>query len=166
MEPCLIRLSIRRRQADDQPLDPDRAHPDRAEVREAIEAYKFNEASAALYRFVWNQLCDWYLELLKPVFNGEDEAAKAEARACAAHVLAQSVKLLHPFMPFMTEELWASGRGSSRHLPATLSGPIRHSPMKRLRGNQLADRSRVRSPLGPCGDECSGHRQCSAGGGW
>lgn len=78
-----------------------------AEVKTAIEAYKFNEASAALYRFVWNQVCDWYLELLKPVFNGEDEAAKTEARACAAHVLAESVKLLHPFMPFMTEELWA-----------------------------------------------------------
>ena len=77
------------------------------EVKAAIEAYKFNEASSALYRFVWNQLCDWYLELLKPVFNGEDEAAKAEARACAALVLAESVKLLHPFMPFMTEELWA-----------------------------------------------------------
>ncbi len=76
------------------------------EVKAAIEAYKFNEASSALYRFVWNQVCDWYLELLKPVFNGEDEAAKVEARACAAHVLAEAVKLLHPFMPFMTEELW------------------------------------------------------------
>jgi valyl-tRNA synthetase len=47
------------------------------EVKTAIEAYKFNEASSALYRFVWNQLCDWYLELLKPVFNGEDEAARS-----------------------------------------------------------------------------------------
>ncbi|MDZ7601836.1 MAG: valine--tRNA ligase, partial [Hoeflea sp.] len=75
------------------------------EVKSAIEAYKFNEASGALYRFVWNQLCDWYLELLKPVFNGDDEAGKAESRACAAYVLAESVKLLHPFMPFMTEEL-------------------------------------------------------------
>ena len=76
------------------------------EVKAAIESYRFNEASGALYRFVWNQLCDWYLELLKPVFNGDDEAGKAESRACAAHVLAESVKLLHPFMPFMTEELW------------------------------------------------------------
>jgi valyl-tRNA synthetase len=92
-------------------------------VKRAIEAYKFNEASAALYRFVWNQLCDWYLELLKPVFNGEDEAAKAEARACAAHVLAQSVKLLHPFMPFMTEELWEHLAGENAGLACHAEWP-------------------------------------------
>lgn len=94
-----------------------------AEVKTAIEAYKFNEASAALYRFVWNQVCDWYLELLKPVFNGEDEAAKTEARACAAHVLAQSVKLLHPFMPFMTEELWAHLTGGAAGLACHAEWP-------------------------------------------
>jgi len=77
------------------------------EVTTAIEALKFNEATAALYRFVWNQFCDWYLELLKPIFGGEDEAAKTEAQACAAYVLDETYKLLHPFMPFMTEELWA-----------------------------------------------------------
>ncbi|MFP1632458.1 class I tRNA ligase family protein, partial [Zhengella sp. ZM62] len=75
-------------------------------VTQAIEAYRFNDAAGAAYRFVWNQVCDWYLELLKPVFNGEDEKAKAEARACAAHVLDETYKLLHPFMPFITEELW------------------------------------------------------------
>ncbi|WP_340161665.1 valine--tRNA ligase [uncultured Hoeflea sp.] len=90
------------------------------EVKTAIEAYKFNEASSALYRFVWNQVCDWYLELLKPVFNGEDEAAKVEARACAAHVLSEAVKLLHPFMPFMTEELW-------EHLAGTGAGLACHA---------------------------------------
>ena len=77
-----------------------------AAITEALETYRFNEAAGAAYRFVWNQVCDWYLELLKPVFNGEDEAAKAEARACAAYVLEETYKLLHPFMPFMTEELW------------------------------------------------------------
>jgi valyl-tRNA synthetase len=77
-----------------------------AEVTSGIEQFKFNEAAGALYRFVWNQFCDWYLELLKPVFSGEDEAAKAEAQACAAYVLQETYKLLHPFMPFMTEELW------------------------------------------------------------
>ncbi|MCV3737755.1 valine--tRNA ligase [Rhizobium sp. TRM96647] len=77
------------------------------DVTEAIETYRFNDAAGALYRFVWNQVCDWYLELLKPVFNGEDEGAKAESRACAAYVLEETYKLLHPFMPFMTEELWA-----------------------------------------------------------
>ncbi len=75
-------------------------------VTEAIEAYRFNDASAAAYRFVWNTFCDWYLELLKPVMNGEDEPAKEEARACAAYVLDEIYKLLHPFMPFMTEDLW------------------------------------------------------------
>ena len=80
-------------------------------VTDAIEAYKFNEAAGAIYRFVWNQFCDWYLELLKPVFSGSDETAKAEARACAAHVLDETCKLLHPFMPFMTEELWAETAG-------------------------------------------------------
>ncbi|QBK30547.1 valine--tRNA ligase [Roseitalea porphyridii] len=77
------------------------------EVTEAIAAYRFNEAAGALYRFVWNTFCDWYLELLKPVFGGEDESAKAEARACAAFALDEIYKLLHPFMPFITEELWA-----------------------------------------------------------
>jgi valyl-tRNA synthetase len=77
-----------------------------AEVTSGIEQFKFNEAAGSLYRFVWNQFCDWYLELLKPIFMGEDEAAKAEAQACAAYVLEETYKLLHPFMPFMTEELW------------------------------------------------------------
>ena len=76
------------------------------DVTEAIETYRFNDAAGTLYRFVWNQFCDWYLELLKPVFGGEDEEAKAESQACAAYVLEETYKLLHPFMPFMTEELW------------------------------------------------------------
>jgi valyl-tRNA synthetase len=75
-------------------------------VTEGIESYRFNEAAGALYRFVWNIFCDWYLELIKPSLQGEDEAEKAETRATAAWVLDQSLKLLHPFMPFITEELW------------------------------------------------------------
>jgi valyl-tRNA synthetase len=75
-------------------------------VTQGIEQFRFNEAAGSLYRFVWNQYCDWYLELLKPIFMGEDEVAKAEAQACAAYVLSETYKLLHPFMPFMTEELW------------------------------------------------------------
>ncbi|MEE9314197.1 MAG: valine--tRNA ligase [Rhizobiaceae bacterium] len=77
------------------------------EVTENIEKYRFNDSSGAAYKFVWNTFCDWHLELLKPVFAGDDEAAKAEAQATAAYVLDQIYKLLHPFMPFMTEELWA-----------------------------------------------------------
>jgi len=76
-------------------------------VSRCIETYRFDEATAAIYRFVWNTFCDWYLELLKPVFAGDDEDAKAEVRACAAYALDEIYKLLHPFMPFITEELWA-----------------------------------------------------------
>ncbi|PDV89486.1 valine--tRNA ligase [Rhizobium sp. H4] len=86
------------------------------DVTEALEAFRFNDAAGALYRFVWNEVCDWYLELLKPVFNGEDAGAKAEAQACSAYILEEIYKLLHPFMPFMTEELWAhtAGEGKER----------------------------------------------------
>lgn len=86
------------------------------DVTSAIENYRFNDAASSLYRFVWNQVCDWYLELLKPVFSGDDEVAKTEAQACVAYVLEEIYKLLHPFMPFMTEELWthSAGEGESR----------------------------------------------------
>jgi len=77
-----------------------------AEVTAAILAYRFNDAANAAYRFVWNTYCDWYLELAKPLLQAEDEAAKAETRATCAWVLDQILKLLHPFMPFLTEELW------------------------------------------------------------
>ena len=76
------------------------------EVTGAIEAYKFNEAAGALYRFVWNVYCDWYLELAKPVLTGSDGSAKDETRAMVAWVRDEILKLLHPFMPFVTEELW------------------------------------------------------------
>ncbi|PIT68516.1 valine--tRNA ligase [Bartonella tribocorum] len=76
-------------------------------VTAGIEHYKFNESAAALYRFIWNTFCDWYLELLKPLFQGENEDAKSEAQACTAWVLDEVYKLLHPFMPHMTEELWS-----------------------------------------------------------
>ncbi|GGH22571.1 valine--tRNA ligase [Alsobacter metallidurans] len=77
------------------------------DVTAAIEAYRFNDAANAAYRFVWNVFCDWYLELAKPVFTGENAAEKAETRASVAYVLDAIARLLHPFMPFLTEELWA-----------------------------------------------------------
>src|SRR5207237_488761 len=76
------------------------------EITAAIEAYKFNEAAGAAYRFVWNVYCDWYLELAKPVLTGPDGPAKSETRAMVAWVRDEALKLLHPFMPFITEELW------------------------------------------------------------
>ena len=78
-----------------------------AAVTQSLEAYKFNEAASAIYEFVWGIFCDWYLELIKPTLNGDDEPAKAETRATTAWALDQCLKLLHPFMPFITEELWA-----------------------------------------------------------
>jgi len=75
-------------------------------VSEAIEGGRFDDAASRLYQFVWNVFCDWYLELAKPVFQGDDEAAKAETRAMTAWTLDQTLKLLHPVMPFITEELW------------------------------------------------------------
>jgi valyl-tRNA synthetase len=77
-----------------------------AAVTRELEARRFNEAAGALYKFVWNVYCDWYLEFIKPLLNGEDEAAKTETRRTAAWVLDQILILLHPFMPFITEELW------------------------------------------------------------
>ena len=76
-------------------------------VSSALEGGRFDDAAGALYRFIWNVFCDWYLELAKPVFQGSDEAAKAETRAMTAWTLDQTLKLLHPVMPFITEELWA-----------------------------------------------------------
>ena len=88
-------------------------------VRDAIEAYRFNDAAGAIYQFTWGIFCDWYLEFAKPLFNGSDAAAQAETRATAAWTLDQILVLLHPFMPFLTEELWgrigerAGGRATS-----------------------------------------------------
>jgi len=77
------------------------------DISGAIDAYRFNDAANAAYRFVWNIFCDWYVELTKPLLQGEDGAAKDETRACTSFVLDQIYALLHPFMPFITEELWA-----------------------------------------------------------
>ena len=79
------------------------------DVTAGIEGYRFNEAAGAAYRFTWNLFCDWYLELTKPVLNGEDSEAKEETRATVAFILDGIAALLHPFMPFITEELWARG---------------------------------------------------------
>ena len=76
-------------------------------VTQALEANRTNDAATAVYEFVWGIFCDWYLELIKPLLEGDDETAKAETRATVAWVIDQILKLLHPFMPFLTEELWA-----------------------------------------------------------
>ena len=76
------------------------------ELSTALDSYRFNDAAGAIYRFVWNIFCDWYLELTKPYFDDGSDAEKNEIRATTAWVLEEILKLLHPFMPFVTEELW------------------------------------------------------------
>jgi len=76
------------------------------EVDRALGIYRFDEAAGAIYGFVWNTFCDWYLELAKPLLSGADEAVAAETRATAAWAMNRILRLLHPFMPFITEELW------------------------------------------------------------
>ncbi|HEY2874219.1 MAG TPA: valine--tRNA ligase [Reyranella sp.] len=75
-------------------------------VDKAIEEFRLNEAATALYEFIWGVVCDWYVELTKPTLQGADGAEKDETRAVTAFVLRETVKLLHPVMPFITEELW------------------------------------------------------------
>ena len=77
-------------------------------VTNALDAFRFNEASDTIYHFTWGTFCDWYVELIKPVFFGEDEDAKLETQRVAGWALDQILVLLHPFMPFITEELWHS----------------------------------------------------------
>jgi valyl-tRNA synthetase len=96
-------------------------------VSEAIEQYRFNDAANTLYAFVWNTFCDWYLELAKPVLSGTEAAAQAETRATAAFVLDGILALLHPFMPFVTEELWdKTAEGRRNTLLIRASWPAYH----------------------------------------
>src|SRR5262249_52379486 len=77
-----------------------------AAIDKALAEFRLNEAASALYEFIWGVVCDWYVELSKPLLQGSDGAAKDETRAVTAFVLRETVKLLHPVMPFITEELW------------------------------------------------------------
>jgi valyl-tRNA synthetase len=92
-----------------------------AEITEAIAAYRFNDAAAAAYRFVWNIYCDWYLELAKPLLTGPDGSEKDETRAMVAWARDEILKLLHPFMPFITEELWTVTASTKRKALLALS---------------------------------------------
>jgi valyl-tRNA synthetase len=76
------------------------------EVDRALGLYRFDEAANAVYTFTWNTFCDWYVELAKPLLLGDDKTLVAETRATAAWTMNRILRLLHPFMPFITEELW------------------------------------------------------------
>ena len=77
-------------------------------VREAFDTYRFDFAAQALYDFIWNQYCDWYLELVKPVLgkHNDDDAEKARTRHTLLDVLEQALRLIHPLMPYISEEIW------------------------------------------------------------
>ncbi|MFY9288674.1 MAG: valine--tRNA ligase [Alphaproteobacteria bacterium] len=77
-----------------------------SKVADLMDDFRFDLSSSAAYDFAWNSFCDWYLEFTKPILAGADEAAKKETRATTAWVLGQMLHLLHPFMPYITEELW------------------------------------------------------------
>jgi valyl-tRNA synthetase len=85
-------------------------------VEQAMAQYRYNDCASVLYRFVWGEFCDWYLEFTKPVLQGSEESGKDETRATTAWVLGQMLHLLHPFMPFLTEELWEQVRGDQRDM--------------------------------------------------
>jgi len=92
-------------------------------VTAALDSYRFDEAANRLYQFVWGTFCDWYLEFTKPILQSGDAAARTETQATTAWVLGRIVHLLHPIMPFVTEELWENLAGPDAGLLLTASWP-------------------------------------------
>jgi valyl-tRNA synthetase len=91
------------------------------EVTAALTEYRFSDAASTLYRFFWNEICDWYLEATKAAFTGTNEALKANTLAVLDFVFSQTLRLFHPFLPFITEELW-HGMGFDSDLPGDQGG--------------------------------------------
>ena len=91
------------------------------EVTIALNEYKFSDATAALYRFFWSEYCDWYVEASKAVFFGTDDKRKANTLAVIDFVLSHTVRMFHPFLPFITEELW-HGMGYATDMPENQGG--------------------------------------------
>ena len=78
-----------------------------------MDGYRFNEAASAIYQFLWHEFCDWYIELIKPaLYQDQDPGRKWVAQDVLARVLDRSLRLLHPFMPFITEEIWQTLPGN------------------------------------------------------
>ena len=85
------------------------------EVTNNLNDFRFSDAANAVYQFTWGSFCDWYIEMIKPILYGEDEAAKAETRATFAWVLDRILIILHPFMPFITTQLWNNTCDNRQH---------------------------------------------------
>jgi valyl-tRNA synthetase len=107
----------------------------------ALDAYKFNEAAGAVYQFVWHELCDWYLEAIKPTLYDETGSPeKAATLSVLWHVFKDALILLHPFAPFVTEEIWHSLPGTEGSImKADLAGSY---PARRRPGSRNADGNR------------------------
>ena len=136
------------------PTNGSSAKPPRtlAEVNDALTAYRFDTAADALYKFVWGSVCDWYVEFAKPLFDGPDAA---ETRATMAWVLDQCMILLHPFIPFITEDLWGNtgNRANSWSTPIGLNWRpdlITHPPNR----NDLRHHPDRGDPLRPRPSPC------------
>jgi valyl-tRNA synthetase len=100
-----------------------------AAVSAALDAYRFDEAASRLYQFVWGTFCDWYLEFTKPILQSAETAARAETRAAVAWTLGRILHLLHPVMPFVTEEVWEHLAGSLGGMLITAAWPdFEHDP--------------------------------------
>ena len=117
------------------------------DVDDAIEAYRFNDAAQTLYKFLWNEFCDWYLELAKVQINGSDEAAARATRHTLATVLEGVLRLAHPIIPFITEELWqkvsvaAGVRGEDEETSVMIA------PYPQFDAAQLDEEARVKTAL-------------------
>ena len=94
-------------------------------LRQSVESYRLNEGAEALYRFTWHEFCDWYIEFTKPILTGDDQAAIAETRSAMGWTLGQLLHLMHPYMPFISEELWTqlSGAGEAMLIGEALPEP-------------------------------------------
>ena len=124
------KFDIGRLSADDQHILA-RLHDCTAACKENLEKFRFNDYAKALYEFLWHQFCDWYVEYSKQVFYGTDEGRKQDVLNVMHHVFANALKLLHPLMPFLTEELW-HGMGYNKSCETIMRAPWPKADVKSL----------------------------------
>jgi valyl-tRNA synthetase len=111
-----------------------------AELRRGLDSYKFNEAASALYQFLWHEFCDWYVELIKPdLYQEKDPGRRWTAQSVLARVMDASLRLLHPFMPFITEEIW-------QNLPGN-AGSIMVAEFPRVKESEIHPQAEFRMDL-------------------
>ncbi|GAX09115.1 valyl-tRNA synthetase [Secundilactobacillus silagincola] len=110
-----------------------------AQVTEQFDKFNFGEAGRALYDFIWNDFCDWYIEMSKEILTGDDEKAKANTRNILAYVLDQTLRLLHPIMPFVTEKIWLTMPHDGKSL-VTAKYPVVHDEFENAQAeSQMAN---------------------------